>query len=260
MKVPLSQSDLEAQLTRQLYFLESSSASFDDGFEDEAFRMATTLRVLVHDTPNSSSLLGQLGKKGIKFSDTAIPFDEDNLLAHSGLVFTHFGDHGARYVARLDDVPSTFQRDFDEWWTAPVFKDGKGRVLTRKDVVLIAANQDGGAHVDPKLDETYFELTRANSLGWVASDGINVTPFDGPERAALRQIAHEMMKTLRPDFKQMPVHASGVMVGGFSFKKVDEKATTTAQISGGAVPKVGRNEPCPCGSGIKYKKCHGRLA
>jgi SEC-C motif len=23
------------------------------------------------------------------------------------------------------------------------------------------------------------------------------------------------------------------------------------------VPKVGRNEPCPCGSGKKYKKCHG---
>jgi preprotein translocase subunit SecA len=22
-------------------------------------------------------------------------------------------------------------------------------------------------------------------------------------------------------------------------------------------PKVGRNEPCPCGSGKKYKKCHG---
>lgn len=25
-------------------------------------------------------------------------------------------------------------------------------------------------------------------------------------------------------------------------------------------PKVGRNEPCPCGSGIKYKKCCGRRA
>ena len=23
-------------------------------------------------------------------------------------------------------------------------------------------------------------------------------------------------------------------------------------------PKVGRNEPCPCGSGKKYKKCHGQ--
>jgi preprotein translocase subunit SecA len=25
-------------------------------------------------------------------------------------------------------------------------------------------------------------------------------------------------------------------------------------------PKVGRNEPCPCGSGKKYKKCHGATA
>jgi preprotein translocase subunit SecA len=25
-------------------------------------------------------------------------------------------------------------------------------------------------------------------------------------------------------------------------------------------PKVGRNEPCPCGSGKKYKHCHGKLA
>jgi preprotein translocase subunit SecA len=24
--------------------------------------------------------------------------------------------------------------------------------------------------------------------------------------------------------------------------------------------KVGRNEPCPCGSGKKYKHCHGRVA
>ena len=24
-----------------------------------------------------------------------------------------------------------------------------------------------------------------------------------------------------------------------------------------AMPKVGRNDPCPCGSGKKYKKCHG---
>jgi len=22
-------------------------------------------------------------------------------------------------------------------------------------------------------------------------------------------------------------------------------------------PKVGRNDPCPCGSGRKYKQCHG---
>ncbi|WP_368655474.1 preprotein translocase subunit SecA [Castellaniella ginsengisoli] len=33
------------------------------------------------------------------------------------------------------------------------------------------------------------------------------------------------------------------------------KAATPA----GAVPRVGRNDPCPCGSGKKYKHCHGQL-
>ncbi len=23
-------------------------------------------------------------------------------------------------------------------------------------------------------------------------------------------------------------------------------------------PKIGRNDPCPCGSGKKYKQCHGK--
>ncbi len=35
----------------------------------------------------------------------------------------------------------------------------------------------------------------------------------------------------------------------------------SAMISGArAVVKVGRNEPCPCGSGLKYKRCHGLQA
>ena len=29
---------------------------------------------------------------------------------------------------------------------------------------------------------------------------------------------------------------------------------------GDQVPRVGRNDPCPCGSGKKYKQCHGKLA
>ncbi|MEO8897987.1 MAG: preprotein translocase subunit SecA, partial [Candidatus Dormibacter sp.] len=35
-------------------------------------------------------------------------------------------------------------------------------------------------------------------------------------------------------------------------------ATGGVTVGGGARRKVGRNEPCPCGSGRKYKLCHGR--
>jgi uncharacterized protein len=37
--------------------------------------------------------------------------------------------------------------------------------------------------------------------------------------------------------------------------------TLLAQAEGraeAATEKIGRNAPCPCGSGLKYKKCHGR--
>ena len=36
-----------------------------------------------------------------------------------------------------------------------------------------------------------------------------------------------------------------------------DNATVKPSISD--VPRVGRNEPCPCGSGKKYKHCHGQL-
>ncbi|HEY2605920.1 MAG TPA: SEC-C metal-binding domain-containing protein, partial [Paraburkholderia sp.] len=33
-----------------------------------------------------------------------------------------------------------------------------------------------------------------------------------------------------------------------------------SHVSADSVPKVGRNDPCPCGSGKKYKQCHGKIA
>src|SRR5436190_2211554 len=33
---------------------------------------------------------------------------------------------------------------------------------------------------------------------------------------------------------------------------------TAGANGGGAKGKIGRNDPCYCGSGKKYKKCHGR--
>ncbi|MCL4149803.1 UNVERIFIED_CONTAM: hypothetical protein GTU68_044561 [Idotea baltica] len=42
--------------------------------------------------------------------------------------------------------------------------------------------------------------------------------------------------------------------------ETNEKNSGTAETFVRAQPKVGRNEPCPCGSGKKYKQCHGKLS
>lgn len=42
--------------------------------------------------------------------------------------------------------------------------------------------------------------------------------------------------------------------------RISEYMPQTAQVKGdgAAQAKAGRNDPCPCGSGQKFKKCHGR--
>ncbi len=52
---------------------------------------------------------------------------------------------------------------------------------------------------------------------------------------------------------------------GFAGATADQQAAMRAQGTDGKVetirreqPRVGRNDPCPCGSGKKYKQCHGK--
>jgi preprotein translocase subunit SecA len=50
-----------------------------------------------------------------------------------------------------------------------------------------------------------------------------------------------------------PAMAEMAMAGG------DGETETRRIAGGGGQPKVARNAPCPCGSGKKYKHCHGRV-
>jgi preprotein translocase subunit SecA len=51
-----------------------------------------------------------------------------------------------------------------------------------------------------------------------------------------------------------PAEAGSPFAGGGS---LGSNAPRGGQQYGGDVAKAGRNDPCPCGSGKKYKKCHG---
>ena len=67
--------------------------------------------------------------------------------------------------------------------------------------MLHLANQDGGAHVDPKLDVAYAHIARTPGLGWTVANigpgGTTTEPFTGrAELASMRQIAHEVLRTL----------------------------------------------------------------
>src|SRR5690606_8341243 len=53
---------------------------------------------------------------------------------------------------------------------------------------------------------------------------------------------------------QQSVHNSGT-----ALPPGESAGQSPGQTVTRGAPKVGRNEPCPCGSGLKYKQCHGKL-
>jgi hypothetical protein len=152
-KAPRKHSTLDDNLERQIRYLKRSCALFDVGHEDEAQRIAVTLRVLLHDTRNSASLLSQLGMKStLQFVDTALyrevldrSYDEwikqtlpGSVIAaispgEAGLVVHGINTVGQpAWVAPLQTprVPPLhpaaantvgIKRPFDQWWTAPVY-------------------------------------------------------------------------------------------------------------------------------------------
>ena len=257
-RIQLSPSEFENHLKVQISFLETSANSFDAGAEEEAMRLAVAIRVLVHETKSSHSLLGQMGKN-LEFYDTSSDLDPQNVLAHGGLITILTGPYQTRYVARLDNFPINAVKriDFDSWWNKPVFVDKQGRKLTRKNLILTSANQDGGAHVDPYLEKKYANLSR-NGLDMIVNHGAGEKLLDKPERVAIRQIAHEVLKTLKPGYNKTIKYPAGMFSMDFKIKdgakEQNDRGTPTKHER-----KIGRNDPCPCGSGLKYKKCCGSL-
>jgi len=214
--------ELEKHLIEQLQFLELSAHAFDRGFEAEAKRMAVTIRVLLHDTRNSHSLLGQLGLKSKLFWDLSMPAMPvmPGQMMMTGipcrLVGIGPGRSGAGYLAHLDMVPEQKQIPFDQWWTDIVYTENltsrsadgkftmqlqplgaKVNTLSRCDLVRIVTDQDGGAHVDPAIDERYAKLSRDNAAGWTTEVHGVRRPISGIELASIRQIAHEVLRTLK---------------------------------------------------------------
>jgi len=210
-----TEDEFKLHFKEQLDFLIRSALAYDDGYESEAKRMAIVLRLLLHDTNSSTSLLTHLGKKDIQFYDTANDIIQDNPMPQAALVMTkiQFGIEGDRkYDAPLDEgPPSRYTKGkipFNEWWNKKVIKDMKQRTLTRQKLVTDVCNKDGGAHIDEKLNQVYFDLTRNNSLGVKYTEGDYEEDIEGAELASIRQITHEVLNSLRDEFPEY----SGIFV------------------------------------------------
>ena len=58
----------------------------------------------------------------------------------------------------------------------------------------------------------------------------------------------------KTDLSKLSISRSEEVAGENTYNDQSEQKQSPIQVG----PKIGRNDPCPCGSGKKYKACHGR--
>jgi hypothetical protein len=183
-------------LQRQLDYLRRSCDLYDAGHLDEAVRMAVVIRVLIHDTKKSKSLLQQMHiKEKVKLltsfgSSERLPENFHPISVLPILASSAEGGTSAPFPLSAQPILMSV----NEWWEEIVWKQKS--TLTRKDIVLGTANKEGGAHVQVATPETIQELRQG--LSQVISFKINGVEFGTPEHYHLiliRQFAYELLNS-----------------------------------------------------------------
>jgi hypothetical protein len=189
----------EQKLGSHIGFLRTSSANFDSGQEDEALRLATSMRVIFHDTNKSTSLLSHLQLKGTKMlSSSRGHGDWKDYLAHE------INLASSRPIVMKPLLGDKFAEvPLVDWWEKESIFVHKGTPYTRKRIILSLANKDGGTHVDAKL-EAYYKVLCAGeyALGITGNmtyagpppfpQGVPIYP-DNAHLALAQQFAHETL-------------------------------------------------------------------
>jgi hypothetical protein len=224
IRVPRSRDDLDRQLASQFRFLVGDCSAYDAGGIDYSRRVALGLRILVHDTRMSKSLLGQLGfLRGMRFLDTRLnEIPGSVIFSAQGLAVDRFvmtaggpdstippaGTHSFGWAAAGDphDGRMNMPMRFADWWGDKIIEVTNGDWWSRGRLVLAMVNTDGGGHVDGEMEEAYLELL-GETLGMSHSVGGEPVPAPAREWAAanMRQIAHETIRTLQRDWQAAPL-------------------------------------------------------
>lgn len=190
--------DFAEQFRRQLKFLRTSCDAYDEGDKDEAIRIATTVRTLCHQTSKSSSLFSHLKATDVRVLSTGEIVPPGRKFWPNLTVIRLSPQLGiAEFAPKLDAANTKRSIRLNEWWRGDPAYILDAREISRRELVLGAANKDGGAHVDVALDPTYERLLAGAGARMTTTTvaGSREMPFRFGHLAALRQIGFELLNS-----------------------------------------------------------------
>ena len=165
--------------------------------------------------------------------------------------------------ARLRSLQRQELEQFERWVLLQIYDEAWKDNLHHMDQLRDTIGFRSFSQKDPRIEFKKGAAEQFNEMLEIIRNRATELLFKG-----------RMMPQTRPARPAQPAAPAGVLTA-------DEPAPTAAQqadieqaemagtpagaepkkeLSGKAMKTVGRNEPCPCGSGKKYKSCHGATA
>jgi uncharacterized protein YecA (UPF0149 family) len=134
-----------------------------------------------------------------------------------------------------------------------------GDVVRKIFAVQLSSQQESISHeeMEEEIEEEMSHDFQPQTMQYnLASDG-SLIPQESP--APLPQVQEEKPKAQALDYTQNMRAPRQMSLSRGPMPAGPVGALTPQPVGGGSpdVAKAGRNDPCPCGSGKKYKKCHG---
>jgi len=188
-----------------------------------------------------------------------------------------FADAEGKYQARADELGAETMGSLERFLLLNAI-DGKWKDhLYAMDALRQGVGLRGYAQVDPKTEYKREGLERFQLLLFSIADEVSNLILKvrmREEDSARLDSAYQGQQASHPAFAStsggpiQPPRGTPVAVGyqapqssppGAASREQEAASLPPGRASTAATPKVPRNAPCPCGSGKKYKQCHGKL-
>jgi preprotein translocase subunit SecA len=180
------------------------------------------------------------------------------------------GPETMRELERLILLQTMDRKWIDHLYAMDALREGIGLRAYAQVSPLIEYQKEGFALFEQMKDEIQEETVKFLYLVEVqpapaAAPQAHVPALAGAARPGYRVTGESGGSSSAPPVRPGAGFASGRgqpagALPGIAGEGRSDGAPRAAAAVPIRVPKVGRNDPCPCGSGKKYKKCHGAQA
>ncbi|CAG9297959.1 protein translocase subunit secA [Celerinatantimonas diazotrophica] len=184
--------------------------------------------------------------------------DEDDKLYEETLRERIIEEATKAYQVKVELVGEEVMRQFEKSVMLQTLDQLWKEHLAAMDYLRQGIHLRGYAQRDPKQEykRESFELftQMLDSLKYDVISVLSRVEVQAPEEV------EEMERLRREQAQQLSENAQHQGAGDYNNAGADEEGTRKVQQYIREGQKIGRNDPCPCGSGKKYKHCHGRLS